>query len=299
MFGLSITDFVLVSMTASSLAAADVLKVCLGLWDILRKTDIEARITPKRAAVFALGVVVCVFIYGCFEAWNVREVNVTIRTDKLPDGMDKLRIVQISDIHLGGIYYTSHLERVMKVVRHAEPDILVLTGDLVDGNMKYREREAKILSSHGAKYGAFAVTGNHEYYYNLDEAKEFIASSGFMLLDDEKIDVAGISITGLDDNTGVVLPHLYPAEGRFSIVLKHHPQIPKLKAGEFDLQLSGHTHGGQIWLCNLAMERVYGVKQGLSRNGEGHVYVSNGAGFWGPPIRILATPEVTVFDLVR
>jgi predicted MPP superfamily phosphohydrolase len=299
MFGLSITDFVLVSMTASFLAVADVLKICLGLWDRFRKTNLEARITPKRAAVFTLAAVVIVFAYGYFEAWNVREVNITIKTDKLPDETERLRIVQISDIHLGGIYRASRLERVMQIVRSAEPDILVVTGDLVDGNMEYRRRESKILSSHGARYGAFAVTGNQEYYDNLDDAKKFIADSGFTLLDDEKINVAGISITGLDDGTSIVIPRLYPTEGRFSVVLKHHPQIPKLNSGEFDLQISGHTHGGQIWLCRPAMERAYGVKQGLSRNGGGYVYVSNGAGFWGPPIRILAPPEVTVFDLVR
>jgi predicted MPP superfamily phosphohydrolase len=115
------------------------------LWDIFRKTNFEARITPKRA-------VVCVFVYGYFEARNVRLVHFVIPTDKLPDGIGLLSVVQISDIHLGGLYYTSRLERVMKTVRSVKPDILVLTDDLVDGNMKHMERESNILASHGAKY---------------------------------------------------------------------------------------------------------------------------------------------------
>ncbi|MDR1580002.1 MAG: metallophosphoesterase [Synergistaceae bacterium] len=299
MFALSITEFVLVSMLCSAIVFTDVLRICLGLWDRWRKTDLEPRITLRKASVFSLAAVACVVIYGCFEAWNVRRVDILIPTEKLPPGVSHLRIVQVSDVHLGGVYYTSHLERIMKIVREAEPDIFVVTGDLVDGNMRHRLRESELVAAHGAKYGAFAVTGNHEYYYNIDEAVEFIAKSGLTLLDDSFAEAGGIVIVGLDDNTEIWPPKLDVPKDRFVLLLKHHPQIPKFGAGKFDLQLCGHTHGGQIWLCNLAMKRAYNMTQGMSKHGGSLVYVSNGAGFWGPPLRLLAPPEVTVFDLVN
>ncbi|MDR3076960.1 MAG: metallophosphoesterase [Synergistaceae bacterium] len=299
MFAVSITDYVVIAMTASYLALTDVARICLGLWDLRRKTNLESRITARGAAVFALAAMLATAFYGCFEAWNVRRADVLIQTDKLPPGIERVRIVQISDVHIGGLYYASHLEKIMKIVREAEPDIFVVTGDLVDGNMEWRSRESELLASHGAKYGAFAVTGNHEYYHDLGQAIVFIKQSGLTLLENEAAEAGGIAIAGLDDHMTIWPPLLDVPGDRFVLLLKHHPQIPRGVEGKFDLQLCGHTHGGQVWLCNLAMKRVYGMEQGLSRHGGSFVYVSNGTGFWGPPLRIFAPPEVTVIDLVR
>jgi predicted MPP superfamily phosphohydrolase len=299
MFALSITEFVLIAMTSSFLALTDVARMFLCLMDRKRGTKLEATLTHRRAALFSLAAVALTALYGCFEAWNVRRADITIPTDKLPAGVERLRVVQISDVHIGGLYYTSHLDRIMRIVRAAEPDILVVTGDLADGNMEWRERESELLRSHGAKYGAFAVLGNHEYYHDLGQVITFIKNSGLTLLENESTEAGGIFIVGLDDHMTVWPPLTEAPNGRFVLLLKHHPQIPGNSDGKFDLQLCGHTHGGQIWLCNLAMERIYGMKQGLSRHKDSIVYVSNGTGFWGPPLRILARPEVTVFDIVN
>ena len=298
-FALSVTDYVVVAMMSSYLTLADMLRICLGLWDRRHKTDLESGISARRAAVFSIAAVALTVIYGCFEALNVRRVDISIPSDKLPPGVERLRITQVSDVHIGGIYYTSHLERIMRIVRETEPDIFVVTGDLVDGNMEWRTRESELIASHGAKYGGFAVTGNHEYYHELGQAISFIKQSGLTLLENEAAAAGGITIVGMDDHMTIWPPTLEVSNDRFVLLLKHHPQVPRNAEGKFDLQLCGHTHGGQIWLCNLAMRRVYGMPQGLSRQSGGIVYVSNGAGFWGPPLRIFAPPEVTVFDIVR
>ncbi|MDR3278946.1 MAG: metallophosphoesterase [Synergistaceae bacterium] len=299
LFALTITDFVIVGMAASSLVLTDVLKLCLMLRDRTVGNNAESFITPRRSAVFTLVVVFCVSLYGFFEASRVRRVDLVIPADKLPAGTERLRIVQISDIHIGGLYWAGHLERAMEIVRSAEPDIFVVTGDLVDGNMDHRSRESELVASHGAKYGAFAVTGNHEYARDIDQAVDYIKRSGLTLLEGQAAQAGGIAIVGLDDMAERWPLTLEVPDDLFVLLLKHRPQVPENSEGKFDLQLSGHTHGGQIWLFNASMHRHYDFTQGLSKRGESYVYVSNGTGFWGPPIRMFAPPEVTVIDLVR
>jgi predicted MPP superfamily phosphohydrolase len=299
LFALTITDFVIVGMITTALVFVDIVKLFLNLWDRRAKTKMESLITARRAAMFTLAVVLCGMFYGFYEAWNVRRVDIVITTEKLPPGRDRLRIVQISDVHIGGLYWAGHLERVMKIVRDASPDIFVMTGDLVDGNMEHRSRESELVASHGAKYGAFAVTGNHEYYYEIGQAISFIERSGFTLLDGQAAEAAGIVIVGLDDFAERWPQRLEIPDDRFVILLKHKPGIPEDGLDKIDLQLSGHTHGGQIWMFNYAMRRRYEFTQGFEKRGESYIYVSNGAGFWGPPMRIFAPPEVTVIDLVR
>jgi predicted MPP superfamily phosphohydrolase len=167
--------------------------------------------------------------------------------------------------------------------------------------MASREAEAEILSRHGAAYGAFAVTGNHEHYTGLDQALEFMARAGLTVLDDRAAEVAGITIVGLDDLTLVWPAELQasaPPRDRFVLLLRHRPHVLKTSRGKFDLQLSGHTHGGQLWPIGPLQEKLQNYTQGLSKQGDSFVYVCNGTGFWGPPMRLLAPPEVTVIDLV-
>jgi predicted MPP superfamily phosphohydrolase len=300
LYALSITDFVIAGMAACAFVFADVVKIFLGLWDRRNGTSNEAFMTPRRSAAFAVLVSSFVFGYGFWEVSNVRRVDITIPTDKLPVGTDRLRVVQISDVHIGGVYYTGHLEKIMNIVREAEPDILVVTGDLVDGNVSHRGRESELLASRGAKYGAFAVEGNHEYALNLDQAIDFIESSNLTFLESgEFAEAGGIIVAGLGDLAEIWPARLELPNDRFILLLKHRPQRPEGSAGKFDLMLAGHTHGGQIWVFNASMHRRYDFVQGLARYGDSFVYVSNGAGFWGPPVRILARPEVAVFDLAR
>ena len=303
-FALSITEFVLIGMASAVLVCLELLKLCVSLWDRAARTKVEARFTPCRLVVGGLAIVLVGAAYFFFEAWNVGETRITLETDKLPRGVERLRIVHLTDVHLGGLYGTGRFRRVMEIVRQAQPDLFVVTGDLVDGNMEFRTEESRLLSDHGARYGAFAVTGNHEAYYGLDQAVAFMEGAGLSVLRDRVAESGGIVVAGLDDPAVYEEGERWPAmlelasQDRFVLLLKHRPGILEESRGRFDLQLSGHTHGGQLWPFDYSMRRVYGHRPGLAKHGSAAVYVSNGAGFWGAPFRFLAPPEVTVIDLV-
>ena len=299
LFASTITEYVIVGMLCTVFAMMDILKIILCLWDKVRKTSTESLVTPRVVAVFSLAIVFCIVCYGYYEAWNVREVRLLIPTTKLPANTERLRVVQISDIHIGGLYPAQHLERVMAIVRAAKPDIFVVTGDLVDGNMAYRSREAELLADNGAKYGAFAIVGNHEYYFGFDQAIDFIEQCGLTLLRVQTAEAAGITIVGFDDLSEVWPTHLKVPQDRFVLLLSHRPHVIETSRGKFDLQLSGHTHGGQLWPLGILPQKLQGYVQGLSKNGESFVYVSNGTGYWAAPLRLFTPPEVTVIDILR
>ena len=308
-FALAFTWIALVGMACVGFVFMDAATLAARLIDWLAGTDFRAVFfDPRKSVPVTLLLLLAVVLYSYYEAWNVRRVDIVIETPKLPEGTERLRIAHLTDVHLGGLYTTGRFRRVMDIVRLAEPDILVLTGDVVDGDMNFWEEEIELLASHGAKYGAFAVTGNHEVYVGVEKASDFMSRAGVVLLRDAMANVAGIAILGLDDPAHrgrmaygpQALPDgLHFPEDRFVLILKHMPQLIEGSEGKFDLQLSGHTHGGQVWPFGRVTQWVNGHEQGLSNREGSAVYVSNGAGFWGPPLRFLTPPEVTVIDLVR
>ena len=258
----------------------------------------------KKKSVAAIILAVSVITYSMYEAYNVRAVNVTIRTKKLPEGTQKLRIAFISDIHIGGVSTLYHLEKTMKIATDAEPDILILGGDIFDGDLSFRAKELEVLKSAAskAKYGAFAVNGNHEHNLILDVDVEGITRDcGYDLLINERREIAGITLLGLEDvKYGWIRPYLEPEDSeRFVLVVKHRPGVPNDADGKFDLQLSGHTHGGQFWPLGYFKNMVSGSVQGLSEKAGGYVYVTNGAGFNSAMMRFLVPPEVVIVDIVR
>jgi predicted MPP superfamily phosphohydrolase len=265
---------------------------------------------PNKCVPVTLFLILSVVLYSFYEAWAVRRVDLVLETSKLPEGIGRLRLVHLTDIHIGGVYTLGRLAKVMDIVRSAEPDLLVMTGDLVDGDMSGRSREAELLTTHGARYGAFSIAGNHDFYSGIGQALQFMERANLSVIRDSRVDVAGISIVGLDDPAkfgrgsvgldGERLPQgvTFP-EGKFVLLLKHRPQVLAGTEGKFDLQLSGHTHGGQIWPFGHLVRWVNKHVQHLSHRGDSTLYVSNGAGFWGPPLRFLTPPEVTVIDLIK
>ena len=262
------------------------------------------RAFTKRKAVFAVVLMICVTVYSMFEAYYVQPRYITIPTKKLPEGTDKIRIAFLVDVHIGGVSTLSHLERVMKIVGDVSPDIVLLGGDVLDGDMSFRPRELALMknAAENARYGAFAVNGNHEHYIILDADPEgVIRKCGYDLLINERRETAGITILGLDDvKYGWISPYLKPEdENRFVILLKHRPGIPNDAEGRFDLMVSGHTHGGQFWPLGYFKNMALHSTQGLTRKAGGYVYVSNGVGFNQAMMRLFVPPEVTVIDIVR
>lgn len=256
----------------------------------------------------SVGLSMIFVIYGFFDAQKIRVRHLEIHAgNQLPHG-GKIRVVQISDVHVGLIIRDNRLKVILDRVKEANPDILVSTGDLLDGELDNVMTQAKQFAEIKPKYGKYAVTGNHEYYAGIENAMKFTQEAGFEILHNEDRQIAGISIVGLDDPTGIKmgltknspsLKDLLPANQSksFILLLKHQPRI--YKNIYFNLQLSGHTHDGQIFpfmfFTRLFFPQNYGYYK-LEQNKS--IYVSSGAGTWGPPVRFWAPPEITVIDIM-
>jgi hypothetical protein len=247
-------------------------------------------------------------LYGLFEARSIRVEQVTLQTPKLPAGAGRVRIVQISDVHLGIMVGRVGLGRILEKVAALKPDLLLCTGDLVDGQMAGLSNRDRELGELHPPLGKFAVLGNHEVFAGVAASAAFTERAGFRLLRGEAVAVGDyLTLAGVDD------PSVKSGKGeaaepalladlprdRFTVLLKHRPTGEPESLGLYDLQLSGHVHKGQIFPFNIITHLAYPVKMGLSEAGAGSLlYVNRGSGTWGPPIRVLAPPEVTVIDLV-
>lgn len=268
-------------------------------------------ITSKYAFIIPFISALVIAFYGYFEAKNIHTETVRIESPKISAETGRLRIIQISDVHLGLIVREERLGRILAEVRKADPDILVSTGDFVDGQINNLTGLADMLASIAPKYGKFAVTGNHEYYAGLDQALQFTGKAGFKILRGEALNVENIiNIAGVDDPQAKAFsPYKEVSEKEllselpreyFTLLLKHRPFVDGDSIGHFDLQLSGHVHRGQIFPFSIVTGFYYKTQSGLNNlPGNSMLYVSRGSGTWGPPIRFLSPPEITVIDLVH
>ena len=268
-------------------------------------------LSSKHSFMIASWISIVLTGYGAFEAVSIRTEHVTVKIDKIPEPVGRFRIAQISDVHLGLIVGVGRLERIINQIESIKPDILVSTGDLVDGQMDDPSGFADMIRKIDTKHGKFAVTGNHEFYAGLHRSLNFLKEGGFTILREETVDVSNwLTIVGVDDRAGKrygakkkvsekeLLSKSYP--GKFTLLLKHRPLVDEDALGRFDLQLSGHTHKGQIFPFSLITKLFYPANAGLTQlKNDSLLYVSRGSGTWGPPIRVLSPPEVTLIELVR
>jgi len=274
--------------------------------------DPSSVIPPARQGFITLiSLAVALALYGSIEAVHVRTEMIAIRTAKIPKEIGRFRIVQISDLHLGLIVREKRLERILKEIRVAAPDMLVSTGDLVDGETNNLSKLSDLLRKIDPAYGKFAVTGNHEFYAGLAQSLDFTRKAGFAVLRGERADVGGfVTVAGVDDPTGRIYRSregapekelLEESHGdRFTLLLKHQPVVLKGSTALFDLQLSGHTHKGQMFPFTLLTRLAFTFNSGLYQLTDGAMlYVSRGAGTWGPPMRLMAPPEITIIDLIH
>lgn len=263
-------------------------------------------LTGKAPAVAVLVCAALVFIYGFFDARTIRTERVTMKTSKLPENIQRLKIAQISDVHLGLLVGSHRLDQILEKIRSENPDVLVCTGDLVDGNIDRMDEIHVAINGIHPRFGKYAVTGNHEYYAGLKRSIKFIESFGFEVLRGKMKNVQNVfQIAGVDDPAGGVSVDEVALlsskrDGLFTLFLKHRPAVDKASLGLFDLQLSGHTHRGQIFPFCLFVHFMYPLQDGYYKLGKGSsLYTSRGSGTWGPPIRVLSPPEVTIIELVR
>lgn len=270
-------------------------------------------LSPLQVFSVSFSASVIFTLYGFFEAKNIRTERITVKTSKLPAGFNRIRVLQISDLHLGIILGKDILDKVLNIIEIEKPDIIVSTGDLLNAEMDHIEHLSGELQKLNPRFGKFAVTGNHESYVGINNALRFIEDSGFRLLRGEGATVGDvINIAGVDDPA---IDAMKPAgevnelqesdilsglrAGLFTILLKHRPDIDDGSLGLFDLQLSGHTHKGQIFPVHFAIRIFYPYYAGYYKLAKGSaLYTSRGAGTAGPPVRFLSPPEVTVIDMV-
>jgi hypothetical protein len=274
--------------------------------------DMGLLIPSARTAFLApLFLAFGIALHGYFTAQDIRPEMITLRSPKIPEAIGHVRIAQISDVHLGIIVHEARLRKILQVIRKANPDILVSTGDLVDGQIDRLAGLAEAFQEIQPRYGKYAITGNHEFYAGLPLALEITRKAGFTVLRNEAVTVEGtINIAGVDDPTGryfgqsggmpedELLSSL--PKDTFTLLLKHQPYVDQRSLGIYDLQLSGHTHGGQIYPFRHMVQLFFSYSAGWYDLPErSHLYVSRGTGTWGPPIRFLSPPEVTMIDLIH
>ena len=270
-----------------------------------------AGLAGRSAFLCIAGLAVALSAYAIVEASRIEVVRVRIVTDRLPASVPSLRIAQITDLHLGLVHRNGKAREVAAIVARERPDIFVSTGDLVDGQLDGVAELAEILRGIPAPRGKFAVLGNHEYYAGIGRAIAFTRKSGFTLLRDESVTIDdAVRIAGVDDPAGARFGRTEGTSeaallgdrpgGRFTVLLKHRPQLDPATGGKFDLQLSGHTHHGQIFPFRLLTRLVFPLLAGDHPvPGGGILHVSRGTGTWGPPMRFLAPPEVTIVEIER
>jgi uncharacterized protein len=232
---------------------------------------------------------------------QVKELEVRLRG--LPPDLAGFRLVQISDVHVGPLLRKDWVAHVVDQIRSLSPDLVAITGDLVDGRVHELREHVAPLAKIEARRGVYFVTGNHEYYSGVEEWYAHLPSLGVRPLRNERVEVApGLELAGIEDPTGK--PDLEAAlEGRDGssgalVLLAHQPrQFHEAAKHGVPLTLSGHTHGGQIWPFSWIVALAQPYLAGLHRRGESQLYVSRGTGFWGPPMRIFAPAEITLLKL--
>jgi predicted MPP superfamily phosphohydrolase len=287
-------------------AFAGMLDIVTKVVSLLDKDNTLIHIKQRTKGILSSGIVLLICIYGFISAQQINILSYTLAATKL---QQPITIVQVADLHLGLLSNKAHIQKLVDDINSLKPDIIVSTGDLVDMQLDYLDGFSSILAKLTAKDGKFTVYGNHEAIAGLEKSRAFIERAGFTLLSNNGIKLDHlINIVGIDDpavygefNTSgeqeeKILGEFSP--GLFTLLLKHQPVVAPETRGMFDLQLSGHTHGGQIFPFTLLTKFFYHAPFGLSKIGtESWLYVSKGAGTWGPPMRVLAKPEVSVFYL--
>ncbi len=262
-----------------------------------------SRVVGGAAAAAAVGTV-GYGTYGVLRGPSIKRVTVPLA--KLPRSAHGFRIAVVSDIHLGPVLGRGFAQKVVDTINSTQPDLIAVVGDLVDGSVKNLGPAAAPLAGLKARFGSVFVTGNHEYFSGAEQWLEEVRTLGIHPLENARTELAGFDLAGVNDLQGESEgqgPDFGKALGdrdttRACVLLAHQPvQIHEAVKHGVDLQLSGHTHGGQLWPGNFIAAAANPTVAGLERYGDTELYVSRGAGAWGPPTRVGAPSDITVVEL--
>jgi predicted MPP superfamily phosphohydrolase len=290
----------LLNLSATWLGIAWISLVVLIAHDVLL---LIFRYPTNTSRWFAIGLITVLSVYSMVNAcW------IEIKTIRLKAPVE-MKIIQLSDVHLGSVGQ-AHLRRLVRKVSDVHPDLVLITGDLVDPGSHLEPDALKALSS--MNMPVYWVTGNHERYAGLEKVEEMVSRAGVVSLRNKVVDFKGVQLIGdfkgvqligIDDSDDrkqveTFLPMLSYDRGAYNILMYHQPEGFEYAAGKgVDLMLSGHTHNGQIFPFNAFVRMRFQCIKGLYEKDGAFLYVSPGSGWWGPPMRLGSRPQITVIEL--
>ena len=262
--------------------------------------------TKMLVAIGLCSVIAITIVIGFFNARNPRVRMLELNISKQVDSVKTLDIAVASDIHLGTIIGRERLNEIVDKINSVHADLVLLPGDIVDEDLApvVNQNLGEMLRTIKAKYGVYAITGNHEYIGGVEEAVKYLTEHGIRVLRDEVVKVNGsIVLVGREDRSisqfngkkrKPLAELMTGVDKRYPIILMDHQPFGLNEAVEqgADLQLSGHTHHGQLWPFNVITNAIYELSWGYLRKGQTQFYVSSGVGTWGPPVRLGNTPEI-------
>lgn len=275
---------------------------------IANNLTISALITaglPAKACLAAAAIAIVFSIYSAFSIPNIKKVFVNM--PELPRNMDGFKIIQISDAHMDFSYNIRQFEDIVKKINAEKPDLVLMTGDFIDPPMSCDKRIIKAVKSMKPGFGIFAVLGNHEYYYGYEKSVECYKKLGARLLENEIFEFDDFQIIGLNDirTTRITKDDIKKIitarnKNKFSIIISHQPLFFDMMAENINfLALAGHTHRGQIFPFHIFTKVFYKYFYGLYKISNSYLYVTSGAGAWGPKMRFLAPAEIPLITLSK
>ena len=299
-----------------SVLAADLMRAAieLGAW-LLGAAPLAAADWLVRARLEAATAAGAAGVALLAALWSGRKLvvkRVLVPLSRLPAALHGTTIVQLSDVHIGPTLGRNFLDRVVDVTNALKPDVVVITGDLVDGPVNRLAEAVAPLARLRARHGVFFVTGNHEYYSGAEPWCAYLTQLGLRVLRNERVRIGSgeesYDLAGIDDLSGrqfgpgqgadLARALLGRDESRELVLLAHQPRmVAEAERAGVGLQISGHTHGGQIWPFHFLVRLQQPVTSGLVRIGRALLYVSNGTGYWGPPMRLGSPAEITELTL--
>jgi len=281
------------------------------LGSLVKLTGISFNARLVAAVIFFLAIIVS--FYGIWNAFHTRIKNIEVSIKNLTLEWQGKTVVQLSDVHLGHIYGADFLQGVVEKVNALQPDLVMITGDLFDGMDGDLSGFVAPLNNIKSKEGIFFVIGNHEMYLGLARALAVLDKTKIKVLNDEFIDVDGLQIVGISypdsrdssitgsskDTSAIINSFQGYDKSKPSILLHHAPtNIEQAKASGVSLQLSGHTHQGQLWPLGYIIRAIFGkYSYGFYTEDDFSIYTSCGVGTWGPPMRTGNTPEIVAIKL--
>ena len=269
----------------------------------------SARPSPAGLVLFLVvaGITALLIAAGAYNAVRPRTVELDLNVPKKSGGMERLTIVVASDLHLGTLVRRSRLEKIVATINALDPDVIFLPGDIVDETVTAKDEVefSAVMNQFRAPLGVFAVPGNHEFYSGLERNLACLRACGIKVLEDEAIGVAGAFVlVGRRDPSSLAPQELrlpirgilakYGFDDRLPIILLDHQpsHLEEASRAGVDLQLSGHTHAGQLFPLDIINRMAWELNWGYLRKGDTQYYVTSGVGTWGPPVRTGSRPEI-------